>query len=282
LALAFLLVFPGLVFAQEQLDVEISGLPAQLLENVKNESLTPQMIQELHARAGRDIHRALEPFGYYRPQISAQLLQPGAGIGTWRATYKVDAGPPVPLSEIDVQFTGRGTADSGLLAQSETLSLRQEAFLDHRQYESAKKTLLQQVREQGYLDAIYTAHRVEVDLERYSASITLHIATGSQYVIGAIELDQQRFAPNYLARYMILKPGDPYSQKRIAQQRTMLSRSGYFQDVLIEPGEATGDAPPAIPLSIALISFKPNRYRYRIWCANRLDPPIYWQAGASL
>lgn len=271
--LVVMLAFSWQAMAQEQLDVEINGLPAELLANVQaslsivqqrsNVSLNPQMIRELHSKADSDIHRALEPFGYYRPQITAQLLQGAGAAALWRAIYTVDAGPQIPIGEVDIQFAGPGAGDSTLLTHAKTLSLRQESFLDHRRYEHAKKALFKQVREQGYLDAIYTEHRVEVDLATYSASIVLAIDTGPQYVLGPIELEQQSFAPGYLAQYLILHPGEPFNQKRISQQRTTLSRSGYFQEVAVELEKASDDNPFAIPLLIRLVPYKPNRYRGR-------------------
>ena len=260
--------------AREQLDVEISGLPVELLANVqasleivqhrRDESLNPEMIRELHDKADRGIHRALEPFGYYRPEITAELVQPTGAAAAWRARYTVDAGPQIPIGEIDLQFTGPGADSSTLLALSNALSLREESALDHRRYEVAKTALLKQVKEQGYLDAKYTEHRVEVDLASYSASIKLHIDTGPQYVFGPIELAQQGFAPEYLAQYLTLQPGEPFSRAQVSRQRTTLSKSGHFQEVAIELGEASDDNPPAIPLLIRLVPYKPNRFRGRV------------------
>ncbi len=274
LAPVFLLAFSLSSMAGEKLDVEVKGLSGDVLVNVQaslrilqqrtNELLEPQVIRKLHDRAERDINRALEPFGYYRPQISAQLRQPNGADASWRASYTVDAGQQIPVVEVDIQFIGAGASDKNLTDNAAAQALEGELVLDHRRYENAKNNLLKKLKQRGYLDATYTEHRVEVDLANYSASLVLHINTGPQYVFGPIELEQQQFAQDYLDQYMILRAGEPFSQTRISQQRTALSKSGYFQDVAVEPGEASADKPTAIPLHIRLVPYKPNRYRGRL------------------
>lgn len=271
LALSLTLTQPLPVLASEQLKVKITGLSGEPLLNTQaslsvlrqgeDESLTADAIHELHRRATDEIHRALQPFGYYRPEITAELQQPSDGVVTWRASYIIDAGPQVPIEHIDVQFKGPD-ADAGALATlSDEFPLRKEATLDHRSYEAAKSALLTQVRGQGYLDATYAERRVEVDLESYSASILLHVNTGPRYMFGPIVFEQQQFATDYLEQFLVLQPGEPFSQAAVSRQRNALSRSGHFQEVVVELGEPSGDEQPAIPLHISLVPYKANRYR---------------------
>jgi len=268
-----LAVLAGPAGAAERLNVTIDGLSGELLTNVQsylsierlrgNDALDAETIRDLHARAEREIHRALEPFGYYRPGVATELVEP-AGGAAWRAVYEVDAGTRIPLASVDVQLTGPGATDSELLILVAALPLRDQPYLDHRRYEAAKNTLRSQVRERGYLDADFSEHRVEVDLARYEASATLHLATGPRYVFGPITLEQQRFAPDYLERYLSIQPGQPFSRALLSQQRTALIKSGHFQEVGVATGEAVGTEQPAIPITIYLTPYKNNRYRGRI------------------
>jgi translocation and assembly module TamA len=144
------------------------------------------------------------------------------------------------------------------------LPLRRGQTLDHRQYEAAKWELVRQLHERGYLDAGLEEHRVEVDLVSYEARIRLRADTGSRYVFGPVEFEQERFDPEYLARYLILQPGQPYNSRQLARQRQALSKSGHFREVEIQSLPATAEQPPAIPLRIQLEPYKPNRYRGRL------------------
>jgi translocation and assembly module TamA len=273
-ALALLLALPWHAVAQQQLRIVITGLSGEPLSNVKasldmeqqrrGEELTADTIRDLHDEAERKISRALEPFGYYRPEIKLELRPPDKPGTPWETRYVINPGQPIPVGEITVQFSGAGANDQALTRLPEQLMPRTGSTLEHRNYEAAKRTLLSQVRELGYLDADYTRHLVEVDLARYTADITLAIETGPRYVFGPIVLEQELFAPEYLAHYLILRPGEAYSQALITRQRRTLSKSGYFQEVTIELGDASNDEQPAIPLHIRLVPFKANRYRGRV------------------
>ena len=278
---ALLLLLTGLTsglpqpaLADETVSVRITGLKGEPLDNVRaslsleqrrrQPGLTAETIRDLHAQAPGEIARALEPFGYYRPEISADLEPPAAPVAQWQATYRVQAGLPVPIAALDIGFEGPGAADPVLGGLVAGLPLQRDAPLDHRLYEKAKWDLLRAVRENGYLDAALGLHRVEVDMAAYVARIQLRIDTGPLYRIGAIEFEQDRFDPGYLARYLILKPGEPYSSRRLARQRQALSRSGHFQEVEIQPLPTTGGPVPAVPLRIRLQPYLPNRYRGRL------------------
>ncbi len=270
-ALVLMLTLSGQSLAQERLDVTITGLSGEPELNVQaalkiaqhtgDKTLSAKTIRELHNGAKREIRRALQPFGYYRPTITAELLPPEHSVEAWRANYTIVAGSAVPLDKVDIQFTGAGANDNALISLSERSPLRKDQTLDHRRYEEAKRALLAQTRALSYLDASYTQRRVEVDMARYSATVQLHIDTGPQYIFGAIEFEPSLFASEYLAQYLVVQPGEPFTQSQVTRQRSALSKSGHFQEVIVELGEATNSEKPAIPLHIQLVPFKPNRYR---------------------
>lgn len=269
LALLFTLARPAL--CAELLEVSIQGLRGEALDNVRaalaierrrqEPGLTAQVIRELHAEAPAQIARALQPFGFYRPRIDASLQAPARDGAAWRARYRIDAGAPVPVGAVAISFDDPGAADPALAALAGDFALRRGDVLDHRRYEAAKRQLLKLVQEQGYRDAALTRHRVEVDLADYTASISLGFATGPRYVVGEIDLEQTQFDPGYLRRYLVLHPGEPYAGSQLARQRQVLSKTGFFREVAIEPQPATVGPPPAIPLDIRLEPYKPNRYR---------------------
>jgi translocation and assembly module TamA len=272
LTLLWLLGLP--VGAAQSLEVAINGLQGEPLANVQasldvvrhsgSEALTAEKINTLHQQAEPQIRRALQPFGYYRPQISAQLQAPSLASDPWLASYTIDAGPAVPVTALEISFTGPGANDTELHALAQSLPLETDVTLDHRDYESARRSLLEQVQELGYLDAEYATHRVEVDMASYTAGITLVLHTGPQYVFGKIEFQQDTFAPDYLENYLLLEPGAPFSHALISRQRAALSKSGHFQAVTIDVGESTGGDQPALPVSIALTPYLANRYRGRV------------------
>jgi translocation and assembly module TamA len=252
--------------------VAVEGLSGEALMNAQaalsilrqggEDSLDAKAIATLHRGAPGEIRRALEPFGYYRTVISAELTADGSGVGHWQARYRVDPGERVAIDSLDVRLQGVDAPDREALL--ETMTLTPGAPLDHRYYERDKQALITQVRGLGYLDAAYSVSRVEVDLDDYSAHVDLYLQAGPRYVIGPITFDDDRFAPEYLAKYLVLETGQPFNQKLLSRQRTALTRSGHFEEVTIEQGGVLPGEPPAIPLHIQLQPYKTNRYRARL------------------
>ena len=273
LALLVCLASPITSLAAQQLQVTVSGLEGDLRNNAlasleiarrsQETELSRSSISRMHAKADTQIRRALQPFGYYQPAITSDLQEPPTPGGSWKATYKVDAGTPVPVNNVDLSFIGPGANSEDLKVLANSLVSLQGQRLDHRKYESGKRELISATRELGYLNAEFMEHRVEVDLEKYIASITLVIETGPRFVYGNIELQQDRFSNDYLARYLILQPGSTFKHSELARQRNLLSASGHFSEVVIKPGEPTLDANPQVPVVISMTPFPANRYRGR-------------------
>jgi translocation and assembly module TamA len=267
-------LMPAVALASPTVVVRIDGLSGEPLANVRaslslenthlRNRLTVKTIRQMYRDSTREIARALEPFGYYRPQIEASLQEPGDPGSPWLASFHIDAGEVVPVTDMDIAFVGEGANDADLAQAAKALPLRPGQGLDHRRYEEAKQDLLVRVQAFGYRDASLVAHRVEVDLASYTASVLVRVATGPRFVIGAIEFDQDEFQPEFLARYLLLEPGEPYTGSALARQRQALSRSGYFREVEIEPLPPADTAPDVIPLRIRLETFPRNRYRGRL------------------
>ncbi|MEP5569605.1 MAG: BamA/TamA family outer membrane protein [Halioglobus sp.] len=259
--------------AAQPVQVEVSGLQEEPLNNVlasleivgrsQDTELTAENINRMHAKADAEIRRALQPFGYYQPTITTDLQAPKATGGNWLAIYTVDTGDPVPVNHVDLSFIGPGSTSEDLKGLAESLQSLQGNSLDHQRYEAGKRKLISDTRELGYLNAEFLEHRVEVDLKEYIASITVVIETGPRFVYGDIELKQGKFSSDYLARYMILKPGNTFKHSELAQQRNLLSASGHFSEVVIKPGEPTTGENPEIPLVIGMEPLPANRYRGR-------------------
>lgn len=269
--LAWLMSGTAVPVAADRVDVVIQGLSGEALANThaslsivqrgRDGSLDARAVDALHQRAVAEIRRALEPFGYYAPEIVADLSAPEDAADLWQATYRVDPGQRVRISGLEVELAGvDASLQDGL---RDALTLTVGAPLDHRQYETDKQRLLRQVKDLGYLAARYVHSRVEVDIDRNVARVTLHIAPGPRYLFGPVTFEQDRFAPEYLAKYLLIDEGQPFSQALISRQRAILSRSGHFQEVNIQQGEPLPGKNPAVPLHIILTPYKPNRYRVR-------------------
>ena len=271
---AALAIAPWLPAHADRVEVDIEGIDGALLDNARaalplaryagDATLPPARIKQLHEEAGPALRRSLQPFGFYRPDIDAQLTAPGEGGDRWRASYRIEPGPPLPIATVDFTVEGPGSSDEALLTELGRPDLPRQAHFDHQHYEAEKDRLLAIARRLGYPDAQYSTHRVEVDLDRYAAAIGLVLETGRRHIVGAVSFEPSRFAESYLERYLVVEPGMRFNRDLLSRQRRALAGSGHFSDVTVEPGPP-GDGPRAeVPLTLRLTPFKANRYRGRL------------------
>ncbi len=265
------MLLSAVVVAAEDIQLDISGVSGEVRENVEASlrlnrlrtapDLDAETIRALHDTAEAEIARALEPFGFYRPTIESELLPPESGVTEWRASYRIDPGRPVPIAVIATSMLGPGKEDPDLIKLANSFPMLEGQPFRHFDYERAKQELLAEIRTAGYLDADYDERRVEIDVAAYAANVRLRIDTGPLYAIGPITFEQSLFAEEFLERYLVLEPGEAFDTSAIAEQRRLLNRSGYFEEVLIQRGEPGVDGSSAVPLNISLTPFKANRYR---------------------
>jgi translocation and assembly module TamA len=269
----------GLPFCVYALDVsvEIDGLDKAAKENVRaflsieqekgRKELTAARLRLLHKQASEEIRQALQPFGYFKPEIDAELRQTGEAF---RAIYRVTPGPLIHLSKVDVQILGEGSDDPDLHSD---FPLAEGDALNQQVYDEAKRRLLTRVIEHGYLDATYRLNKIYVNLKKYTARIELHLQTGKKFRFGQVRFTQDVMNPEFLARYVRFKPGDPFSHEKLLNLQSNLIDSEYFShvEILTLRDQAEGDR---VPIEVICTPNKRDRYRIGLGYSTDTGPRI--------
>ena len=258
--------------------IKVDGLDAKLKDNVlaylsvererERESMNPARLSLLHDKAEEEIQAALRPFGYFRPTVTASMVRTDQGFSL---SYHIQPGPPVKLSEVDFQLLGEGAQDPRLV---KSFSMTAGEVLDQTRYEQAKQQILAEIIEQGYLDARFTQHnQLRVDLQRYTASITLHLDTGMQLRFGEVRMQQKVMNPEFLARFVPFNSGDPFSQESLLSLQSDLIDTEYFKqvEVVTRRDQREGDR---VPIDINLKPNKRNRYRIGLGYSTDMGPRL--------
>lgn len=250
---------PGKAAGPKPVEVDLVGLEGELLENAEaaltlaseaagGEPMAEWRVRRLHRRAPAEIARALEPFGRYRPEIDPQLEE---APKVWRAVYRVEPGPAIPLNEVDVELVGPGADDPELREAVSGFPLKPGQALSHPRYERTKRRLKDRAVDRGYFDARYRRHEVRVDLESYHATIHLQLKTGARHRFGDVTFDQDFLIPELLRSYLTFRPGEPFDQSLVAELRQRLSATPYFSAVEIRPRPEQG-AGLEVPVRVKL------------------------------
>ncbi len=226
------------------------------LEKENDGKLTPERIRKLYAQAPDEISDALQPFGYFKPQVRPELSQNGT---TWTATFDIDAGPPIKIASVDLRITGAGADDPGFQSLASHFPVRQgEVFLSPT-YEGAKKRLTDLAAEDGYLDAAFQENQVRVDLVRYQADVVLHYDTGPRYLFGPVYFHQNVLDGGLLTGYINFTPGEPLDVNKVLQLQNALADSTYWSrvEVVTRKDQAQG---LEVPIEVHLVPAKPLRF----------------------
>lgn len=244
---------------QSAVTIRVTGVSGRLRRNVLHHlsiSGTPaggaleERVRRLHERAPGEIRRALEPFGLYRASVDASLARRDSG--RWRATYRIDPGPAVPVRELDLEVTGAAQLDSTLQRLARASPVGPGAPLVHPEYERLKSRLLQAARSRGFLDARLTRSRVDVDLEPYAARVRLAVESGPRFRFGAVQFsDTTTFSRAFLHSFRPMQEGDDFSLPELVGLQERLAASGYFRVAEVDaPRDSARDR--AVPVYVRI------------------------------
>jgi len=266
LCAALLIAVPATSHAKTpSVKVEVLGLSGALKKNVRaslsiadkrqRKDASDETLRHLHARAEEEIRRALQPFGYYRPVVQSEL-QTGS---SWIARYRIEPGPPILLDSVQVEVTGEGANDPRYERIVREFPLKKGAVLLHPTYELAKASFETAAAEGGYLDARFATSRIDVDLERYAASIVIHFDTGPRHYFGQVTFDNEIIRERTLERFVDFRPGDVFDFRKLLQLQTDLSTTGYFTKVEVQPSAEVQEH-RVVPIGVSLAPAKKLRF----------------------
>ncbi|MGB2129919.1 MAG: autotransporter assembly complex protein TamA [Marinobacterium sp.] len=251
-------------------EFRLSGVEKPLADNIRavlslDDALErkplprPGRLRYLHRQAEEEIRTALQPFGYYSPELELQLNVEGDSAG-WYADYKINPGPRTLLGKINVQLLGEGQDDPELLKVISDSRLKQGQPFLHQHYAALKSTLQSHASERGYYDAAYRAASVRVDVAASTADVDLIYDTGRRARIGAIHFDEAPVSEQLLRRYLPFTEGDPVSTGSLVQLQRNLIDSNYFADVEVRPRLEQRDE-GIVPVDIGLTPRKQTLYQ---------------------
>jgi translocation and assembly module TamA len=249
-----------------KVEVVVDGLSGEMKRNVLSSMMLANAAsggrmsegeaRRLTARAPREIEKALQPFGYYRPVIKNQLDARG---DSWKARFNVEPGPPLLVSSVDVKVTGPGADLPRFKQVVRDFPLKPGGRLEHAPYETLKSGLSQAAAQNGYLDAAFVKRRIEVDLEADTARVEVHFETGPRYFFGPVRFHQTILDSAFVWDFVKFRTGDPFSMDSLIAMQRALGASPYFSRVEVEPlRDQAKDL--VVPIDVRLEPAKALRY----------------------
>jgi len=253
----------------DQLEIVVQGVEDPLLANVLartqsfrisgNTRLLRRRLEQMRADAERRAGSALRPFGYYHAVVSSELHS--TGDNNWELILLIDKGPPVIISDYQVDVSGPGDGDESLLDWKANWPLTSGVILNQATWEEQKENALSLAEAHGYLGARFKQQVIELDLVQNRASLILILDTGEQAVMGSIAYKQDLVNLKVLESLPRFSAGQPYDAWLMEQFRLDLWRTGYFNNIEVVEERRLEDSPPRVNLVVNMEPRKRNTYQ---------------------
>jgi len=229
------------------------------INKMKNdEDLNPRWIKTLHQQAPQEIRAALQPYGYYVPEIQSQLIEKK---GEWFATYSVNKGKPVLIKRRNVQWFGEGIKHPAFQKSIRDYHRKAGTILNHADHDTAKSTFMNMALANGYPKASFIKSEWLIDLDSNSAELTLHMDTGPLYYFGDISFKQDFLNPDLLKKYITIEKGAPYSYEELLIFQQTLIASNYAKEVTIAPLYKKA-VDQQLPLDVIMKPISPHKFTF--------------------
>lgn len=242
---ALFLAAAGTAQAAKVVKVDIHGLDDTKAANVRSAlSLVDVIGQDVPGRrlgylvreAEDETREALEPFGFYSPQIKVE--REGNGQTGVTVTITVTLDEPVRVRRADIAIIGEGNEDRYLREDLAAFRPQVGDVFEHELYEASKTRITRRLAERGYFDADFSSRRVEVTRAERAADIDLVWNSGGRYDMGPINITQtphQIIRGSLLDKLIYWEQGSYYHQGKLDRFRESLARLDYFSSIEIEP-----------------------------------------------
>ena len=262
--LAWVLAAPP---ARADVAITVKGVNDPLRSNVlaylsfsryqHSKDLTADTVERLQNRIAREVRSALQPFGYFQPQVRSSVA--ASGPGNWQVTITIDPGQPVILTRVDVRVVGPGASSPLFTRITAQLPFHTGEPLDQTEYDQVKGDLLRTAATYGYVDATLTRHVLLVNPSAHTASIALELVTGVRYRFGATTIDQRAVNEKLVRRFLRYRQGEPFNLTQVLRTQFALDDTEYFTNLEVLPG-TPDHTQHTVPISIRAEPNRPNVY----------------------
>ena len=252
--------------ARADIKIDIPDVTQQVENNIRafltlsryadRKDVPDETIARLQRLIVSETHQALEPLGYYEPQVEYRAERAGRD---WRVIIHVTPGRPVRLSEVNIHLTGAGAEEPALRNIIAAEDLKPGLRLNHGVFDGVRDKLVRTAKQEGYLDAHVANSDLAIDRTERRANALIEVDTGQRYRYGAIDVRQDVIHDKTMRRMLRMQEGDPYTLESLLRTQYVLDDSLYFSSVEIDSGDPDREA-HTVPVTVTALPGSKNRY----------------------
>lgn len=253
----------------DEVEYLVSGIDEPMLGNVTNHvsayrvgssaRLNGRLRNKLLADAKKSASTAMRPYGYFNPVVNVAIR--AEETGKWLLSVDIEAGPPVMVTDMQLEVTGPGNKLEPVTEWYRGFPLRAGKVLNQQAWDAAKLEVLELLEAAGYLQAEFSQHSIRVDPLANTARLALVLDTGPQAIMGKTTFNQTILNEGVLAGLPRFQSGDVYSSWLLEKLRLDLWRSGYFEDIEVVERRNLAADPVRVDLDVNFAPRKRNTYQ---------------------
>ena len=237
----------------------------------------PKWLVSWEYRDAQDqIRESLEALGYYSPVIKTSLQFEES---CWRADVDVDPGEPVVVRDVRIDVEEPLATTEAMEIAVATAKALADRQLNHEDYESAKRALIEVADTLGFFDSRLIEARVDVNATERWADIEITLSSGPRYQFGSISFGEEPVLRTKLLEAMVpFEEGDPFDNNLLTRFRRNLAGTSYFSRslVVVEHNKADG---LKVPIRVELAPPQ-RRWTYLIGAGYATDTKVRLRADA--
>ncbi|MEZ8341751.1 autotransporter assembly complex family protein [Vibrio cyclitrophicus] len=211
-------------------EFETKGVNKTLTENVELylEPLVDVPASQLSkTKLSKRIQDALNPYGYYHPQLDIEFNDSDNVI------INIDSGPVMRIAESIVKVTGEASKDKEFINILNHSKLGSGLTLSHQEYDHTKRAIFSLAKRKGYFDGRFIESKIEVISSENIANIYLHFSSGPRYKFGSISIPDDGVDPTRIEKIPTFKKGDDFDTIKLGELQSDLSDTQWFRSVIV-------------------------------------------------
>ncbi|MEZ8445697.1 autotransporter assembly complex family protein [Vibrio splendidus] len=217
-------------YSSSAAEFKVKGVNKTLTENVELylEALADVPASQLSKKKiAKRIENALNPYGYYHPQLDIELNDPD------NITLNIDSGSVMRIAGSDVKVSGKASKDDEFIKILNQSKLDSGLPLSHLEYDKTKQAIFSLAKRKGYFDGKFIESRIEVIPSDNIANIHLHFCSGPRYKFGSVSVPHNGVEPIRIERIPTFKQGDDFDTIKLGQLQSDLSDTLWFRSVVV-------------------------------------------------
>ena len=232
------------IIHNEHISITWNQLPTEINDNIKHSmtafvkkhtnKIKPAKYKYVERSLKRNLLEAIEPFGYFDPNISIVVTKvkatyTSAASDDFKAIIQLQK--PIIITQFNLQLDKYAQKNHHFSRLLKYKPLQPGNRLETVKYQNLKDRLLYLANKYGYFNAKINKSTILINKIKHTAEIEIIFNAGKRYTINHIIINNSYLSKSFVKKYITLKYGEPFNNSKLVRLQNSLQQTGYFSDI---------------------------------------------------